>query len=220
MSVGVLRWVTALPVDASCGAVVTLALLWQILGIRAKNLTLLVEKRLVFWSTPAAEICGGSVVQAVSLLAAKNDYLAWRILQQLLLGHCPFGLVQLDQLLLRKLLWLRILQSAFVMCVGPFEVILGALLKTSIVLDWLARCPASITDFEEVFGLAFHIIFDLELVQIKHHVLEHVNGWVLRFSQEISRCLFMVTHPVENVRVSGWFCRRWILQFLRQVDKT
>ena len=135
----------------------------------------------------------------------------WRIVVQLGMRQGPpvrlqlaelFLRILLAELLLRKLLGLLVLQASIEYEAALFWAIFEGM--TSAVLRWLAGCEtASLIDFEKVLGLSFHIIFDLELVQIKHHVFEHINSRVLGVANKILWRLLMVSHIVNDVRIAS-----------------
>ena len=58
-------------------------------------------------------------------------------------------------------------------------------------------------DLEEVLGLPFDIIFYLQLVQVKHHALEHVYRRILHFiTSVLLRHLVHAGQIFDHTRVS------------------
>lgn len=84
----------------------------------------------------------------------------------------------------------------------------------------LARCESIfLLDFEEELGLTLNVIFDLQLVQVEYHVLQHVDRLILGLAQEVGRSLVHFIHLVHHIWVAGGPRRHHFLKLRRDVDQ-
>lgn len=131
---------------------------------------------------------------------------------ELVLRYCASEtalLVEASCEILRELLLLAIgeLVSSILMltCGAAFR---GKTRQAPAQLGCLTRDEFVLVHFEEKLGLSLDIVFDLELVQVEHHVLQHVDCVIIRLGHEICGCLIDVRHCVHDGRVASGL--RWL----------